>query len=130
MKYVFVALVVVLWAFSANAVTKDLDKFSLLKCIDKSELVVVGTVQLLSNHERNNIVHDGGGMVTTDVTVRIDTLIKGEPNLEKNHVKFMIQGGTFFVPERNEVMTLDVSTEREFEVGEKVMLFIDNNNDL
>lgn len=59
MKYVFVALVVVLWAFSANAVTKDLDKFSLLKCIDKSELVFVGTVQLLSYHERDNIVFDG-----------------------------------------------------------------------
>ncbi len=126
MKYVFVALLVVLCAVMAYGATEqpDLDDYSLLKCIDKSEVVFVGTVQLLSYHARDNIVYDGGSMLTTDVLVRVDTLIKGTPNTGSRYVKFMIQGGTAFIPSENEVLTLDVSSEPSFEVGEKVMLFM------
>ena len=126
--YVFAVVMFVLFAFAVNAEMgqQDLDDFSLLKCIDKSEFIAVGTVAL------KTYVSDGGGMVTTDVLVRIDTLIKGTPNFGSKHVKFMIQGGTAFQPAHNEVLTLDVSTEPEFDEGEKVMLFMttditDNN---
>ena len=124
--YVFAVVMFVLFAFAVNAeeVQQDLDNYSLLKCIDKSEFIAVGTVKLKTYHARDNIVYDGGSMLTTDVLVRIDTLIKGSPNTGTQYVKFMIQGGTTFVPEHNEVLTLDVSTEPSFEVGEKVMLFM------
>ena len=110
-----------------NRKQQDLDDYSLLKCIDKSELVFVGTVQLLSYHDRQNVMPDGAGCVTTDVLVKVETLIKGTPNTGTQHVKFMILGGTKFYPEANEVLTLSISTEAEFEVGEKVMLFMTKN---
>ena len=62
--------------------------------------------------------------VTTDVFVRIDTLIKGEPNLGKRHLRFMIEDGTFFSERDDAFITAQVGSQPTYEVRERVMLFL------
>lgn len=128
MKYVFVALLVWLCTNIANAaIFPELDKesmkeYTLLKFVENSHIVVVGTVSSINEMAR--------GGFSTDVTVRIETLIKGNPNLGKNHVIFMIRGGIGYSEAHGEMMRMHVSSEPKFEVSERVMLFLAKEDDL
>lgn len=128
MKYVFVALLII--AIVSTPVFADLPKrgpaenYTLLKSVEKSDVVAIGTVKILEGVYRQNVTPSGAAMITTDVLIKVEHLIKGKTNFGKTHIKMMILGGTAYVPDEDEVLRLDVSPQPKFKVGEKVMLFI------
>ena len=139
MKYVFVSLLVVLcvnmcWgedmAIDVNSLTaEELSWHGILDMVDKSEVVVVGTVELMTPELRRKVINGHGDFIMTDVLVRVSKFIKGRANVGANHVKFAIHGGTAYIPERQQVETHEMVQEVKFEVGEQVMLFLRNKND-
>ena len=90
--------------------------FALSHFVERSNLIVVGQVIEMEYVTRENIK----GRYTTDITVAVDQIIKGKPNISKTRVKFMIEGGARLI-----VMG-DVP---KFAVGEKVLLFMVNSTD-
>ena len=119
---VFVALVTT-QVFAASYERGDAqyqEGFTLLKAVHHSTIVVIGTVERLEYSYRENIP----GAFTTDVVINIEKLIKGEANLGKKRVIFMIQGGRGISRHDGEMIRLNVSSEPSFEVGERVMLFL------
>ena len=130
MKYMVVllaALVLCTALARASSVEIDRDDLTLSKCIEKSTIVVVGTVQHKNYVWRDNVVPSGGS-ITTDIVVKVDNAIKGEANLGTEHVKFAIEGGTQFSTAHNKMLTQVVSTEAKYEIGEKVMLFLTDDS--
>ena len=105
------------------------DALTLSKSVEKSHLVVIGEVVFLNSVRRTNVLPEGKGAITTDVTVKIDELIKGKANLGTKHVRFAILGGTEFSEVHDAMVTLSVSAVPTFEVGEKMMLFLVDNSD-
>lgn len=104
--------------------TEALQKHSLLNLVDESTLVVVGTVQHKNYVYREGVLPDGSDSITTDIIVRVGTMIKGTPNFGENYVKFMIRGGVYFSEREGTLMRLSPSSQPTFEVGEQVMLFV------
>ena len=102
-------------------------KGALLKFVENSELVVVGRVFGMMYVSRPNILPDGGGVVGTDITVWVETLIKGKPNVDENHVRFMVQGGLEYSEVHGEMLKLSISGLPEFKMDEKVLLFLSND---
>ena len=94
--------------------------FTLLKLVQRSTVVVVGTAANLEYAYRENIP----GGFTTDVVILVEKLIKGDANLGENRVIFMIEGGQGISRYDGEMVKPTVSSEPKFEVGEKVMLFL------
>lgn len=94
------------------------EHLSLLKMAEGGSIVFVGTVMHKDYVTRSTIG------ITTDITMRVDTLIKGTPNLGDNHVKFMIEGGEFYSPSNNAVMVKTVSSLPEFEIGDQSLMFL------
>ena len=93
-------------------------RLSLLKMVDHGHIVFIGTV-VHKEYVTRPVIH-----ITTDITMRVDTFIKGKPNLGDNHVKFMIQGGRFYSTRTGGLLTKVVSTLPEFEIGEQALLFL------
>lgn len=128
MRRVIVALL--LLVFLATAALGELilsdnaDDYGLLHCVDECEVVVIGTVSLLTGVYHPRAQKDGSGMVCTDVLVRVDTFIKGQANVGTDYIKFIAMGGRAYHPGINEIVVLEVIPQAKFEVGEKVMLFI------
>lgn len=105
------------------------DNLTLSKSIEKSHVVVIGEVVYLKSVRRANVLPEGKGAITTDVTVKIDELIKGKANLGTKHVRFAILGGTEFSVVHDGMVTLSVTGVPTFELGEKMMLFLVDNSD-
>lgn len=130
MKFVVATLVLMLLlvppAFSQDQ-EDDLSDYSLLKSVENSQIVAIGRVVLLTGKWRSGILPNGGGAICTDVMVRVETMIKGKPNSGKKHIKFIVQGGTAYIPSEDEVSSLWVSTQATFEVGERIMVLLTNN---
>lgn len=132
MRYVFVALLIIA-IVSTPALTElpkrgPAENYTLLKCVEKSDVVAIGTVKTLEGVYRQNVLPTGAAMITTDVLIKVEHLIKGETNFGETHIKMMILGGTAYVPDEDEVMRLEVKPQPKFKVGEKVMLFIRNTS--
>ncbi len=89
--------------------------FALSRFVERSNLIVVGQVIEIEYVTRENIK----GRYTTDITVAVDQIIKGKPNISKTRVKFMIRGGRRLI---------DMSVPK-FAVGEKVLLFMTNSDE-
>lgn len=104
-------------------------KYSMLNCVEESDVVAVGRVELLTGVYRKNLIRTGQHLITTDVLIRVETLIKGETNSGPRHIKMMILGGTAYIPEDDEVISLSVTPQPKFKAGERVMLFIKNNTE-
>ncbi len=100
---------------------------TLLYMVERSTLVVVGTVVRMDYVRRNKDQFPGiyGGL-TTDMTVRVDDLIKGKPNAGKKYVKFMIPGGKGISPRNGRAIQRRIAGQVEFELGEKAVLFLRN----
>ncbi len=130
MKYVvstlmLIALCVVNVSSGSIGVSRDnLDRYSLLKMVEKCELVVTGRVQSMVFVHRTNVTPAGGGIPTTDVTIAVDDVIRGTPNAGEDLVTFMIEGGKGVNPETGEVQHLRVTHQGNFKVGEDVLLFL------
>ncbi len=92
--------------------TEFIEGVSVLKLVERSEIAVLGTVAIKHHVNRPAIAHSTVG--TTDIVVRIDTLIKGEPNFGDNHIIFMKEGG------RN----VRISSEPGFKIGGQALLFL------
>ena len=97
------------FSFSYHVPAELKKKYSVTYDMERSKIVVVGKVSKLDYKMRAGW--------TTDVTIEIDELIKGEPNLGENQVIFMVEGG----------MNLRVGGQPEFEIGEEVMVFLKDN---
>lgn len=133
MKYVFVALMALLCASMCEAGTpairRDIPSYGLLNSIENCDIVAIGTVELLTGVWREDVTESGTDSICTDVTFRIETLIKGEANLGDTHIKFMHEDGSAYVPSAGEVLTQETSPGIKFTVGEKVMLFLKKGDD-
>ncbi len=124
MKYVFVVLVVLLCAGiieGAGMTSEEIGWHGVLDMTDKSDIIVVGTIELMNAYYTEEV---GNGTILTDVLVRIDQLIKGKPNVGTNHVKFAIRGGTAYIPKHEQVRSLTMLPNVEFDIGESVLLFL------
>lgn len=91
---------------------------ALLEAINRCTIVVVGTVVGIEGMWR--------GSITTDITIDIETLIKGKPNVSNTRLKFMIGGGICLNPRRGKISRMLVEGQPEFEIGERVFLFLKN----
>ena len=125
MKYLFVALLALLIATTATAIYNDYevsDDFTLLNMIEESDITAIGTVALVTGVYRPNY-WEQGGMIANDIVIRVETMIKGTPNLDSNHIIFSELGGTAYIPGKG-VVTISTSAETPFKVGEKIMVFL------
>ena len=94
--------------------------FALSEMIKSSDLVVVGRVAEKEFVYRENLAPK----FTTDITIDVDTVLKGTPNVGKNRVKFMIKGGEGVNPRTGELELWLNSDTPEFTIGEHVLLFL------
>ena len=94
--------------------------FALSKRIKSSDLVVVGRVAEKEFVYRANT----GAKFTTDITIDVDTVLKGTPNAGKSRVKFMIKGGKGVNPRTGELVRVINSDTPGFTIGEQVLLFL------
>lgn len=125
MKQLLVATLFLSLCFQSHGWEREYKEgYALLKAIELSDLVVVGRVTGKEYVYRENI----RVKFTTDITVTVDKAIKGVPNAGKNTVKFMIRGGQGIDPLDGELTDVNVSDEPEFNLNEKVMLFLFKND--
>ena len=95
--------------------------YALLAFVTNSDIIVVGRVA------HKHYVNRAG--ITTDIIIRIETLVKGEPNMGDYHVIFMIRGGEGYSPYDGQLVKVEGSSQPEFEVGERVMVFLTKRGD-
>lgn len=131
MKYVFVALMALLYVSFAygHAPTRNIDDYGLLKSVENCDIVAVGTVEILTGVWREDISVNGRDSICTDVTFRIETLIKGEANLGDNYIKFMHEDGEAYIPHLGGVFKQITTPSISFEVGDKVLLLLQKGED-
>ncbi len=94
--------------------------FALSEMIKASDLVVVGRVAAKEYVYRANI----RSKFTTDITINVDTILKGSPNAGKNRVKFMIHGGKGVSPRTGQSVQVISTSAPKFTIGERVLLFL------
>ncbi len=114
-------------AYSSKAYQVS-DKYTLLKMVDDSDAVFIGTLAMATGIYCDDPHNDGYKTIMTEVLVRITTKIKGEPNRGDNHVRFWILGGTAYNTDEGEVMMRILSENVEFKQGEQFMLFLSKNS--
>ena len=107
-------------AYQTPGDVEYLSGLALLSFVEQSDIIVIGTVA-----NKNYVSRPG---FTTDITIRIETLVKGKPNLGNNHVIFMIQGGRGYSEAHDKVLRLEVSGEPKFALGERTMVFLSNRD--
>ena len=90
--------------------------FSIAQVVDDSDLVLLGQV----------IEVQPTGNFTTDITVKVDELIKGTPNAGANRVKFTIRGGVGTSAITGKRSILHIPGTPEFARGEEVLFFFKN----
>ena len=100
------------------------ERYALLKMVEDCDLVVAGRVSSIDYVVRQNVLPDGGGALTTDITVSVDHVLKGKPNGDEGTVKFMILGGRGVHPETGKRVRMSVSNVPEFTIDEEMMVFL------
>lgn len=125
MRKILLATLVLLIVSLSNVygwTREHVEKYALLKCVESNELVVVGRVTGKEFVTRPNIKH----RFTTDITVAVDDVIKGTPNLGADRIKFMIRGGQGVSARTGKPVRFELSDQPEFKLGERVLLFLTN----
>jgi hypothetical protein len=122
MKIVVVALMFVTLLLSPcfALLTEFEPGYQIATLVRHSDLVVVGTVRGADFAYREGI----GTTFNTDITIAVDSLIKGETNAGEKTVKFMIQGGRGVDPTTGEKVHISAGNSPKFEVGERVLVFL------
>lgn len=122
MRYKIVALTLsfALFATIAQAYTvadtqEYRESFGLFNMIEESDIVAVGTVE--------HTIYVKRPMLTTDIVIRVTSMIKGEPNMGDDHIIFMVKGGIGYDSD-GDLVQLEISTEPTFTVDESVMVFL------
>ena len=119
---VLLAVVCMLICHSAIEAMEIYQPFS--KHMKKAELVFIGT---LTGTEYGT---NGSRGLLTDLTFRVDKLIKGEPNIDEDTVKFCIPGGIARDAETGELITHQNTLGDAFahlEVGSTFILMLRYN---
>lgn len=93
---------------------------SISSMVNRSLLVFIGEVVDMEFAFRENLP----GQFTTDITVKVEEMIKGEPNAGENLVKFMIPGGEGINPKTGKLGRGMVVGVPEFKKGEKIFIFL------
>ena len=124
----FLVLMLVPSMGHSSKAKKVSDKYTLLKMVEDSDSVFVGTLAMHTGIYCDDPHHEGYKTIMTEVLVRITTKIKGEPNQGNNHVRFWIPGGTAYNTDEGEVMMRILSENVEFKQGEQFMLFLSKNS--
>ena len=96
-------------------------KYTLLGLLADCDLVVTGKVWRMTPVFRRTI--------TTDVMLDVEEIIKGKPNGENRDVVFTQIGGKGIDPETGEGVHMHMSPQADFEIGERVMLFLQRKDD-
>ena len=114
---------------SEEEIDKKVERFGLFRMLDECVFVAVGRVELLQGVYRKNLHYDEyfrrwHSSMCTDVYFRIQELVKGEANLGKKYRRFMYEGGTGYDSDNDKVYSMLISTERGYEVGERLFLFL------
>ena len=102
--------------------------YSLLRAFKLSELIVSGTVKNQIYVYRDGMLGGRVRMITTDVVIEVDEVLKGKPNIDKDTVKFMVYGGQG-LDEHGNVYWANVSSEPKFVIGEKVLIMLGTSDD-
>lgn len=119
---------------SVEEIDKKVERFGLFRMLDECVFVAVGRVELLQGVYRKHLHYDEyfrswSSAMCTDVYFRIQYLVKGEANLGKKYRRFMYEGGTGYDSDNDEVYSMSISTERGYEVGDRLFLFLTNKED-
>ena len=119
-RWLFLVITLLVLCFPVMSDALSLAKyepgFSIAQVVDVSDLVLLGQV----------IEVRWTGNFTTDITVKVDELIKGTPNAGANRVKFTIRGGVGTSSITGKKSILRVSGTPEFARGEEVLFFFIN----
>ncbi len=94
--------------------------YQIATLVRHSDLVVVGTVTGADFAYREGI----GTTFNTDITITVDSLIKGETNEGEKTVKFMVKGGRGVDPNTGEEVSISAEHSPKFELGERVLVFL------
>ena len=119
-RLVLIIFLVSLPYFTEAYLITPRDGFRISNMVEMSSLVFTGEVVDLEFVFRKNIPPE----FTTDITVKVEEMIKGDPNAGENLVKFMIQGGEGIHPETGEHLRCEAEHVPKFKIGEKVLLFL------
>ena len=125
MKSLFIAGVLFslcLSVVSDASMTKYKKDFDIVNVVESSKLVVVGRVT-----STDFVYRQGVGGATTDITLEIEDMIKGDPNDGKDHVKFMIRTGTGVNPRTSRIESKSIAHTPEFAVNERIMVMLIKN---
>ena len=113
---------------AAASASSDLEYnqgYALSVAVERCDLVFVGRVKIIDYVYRRSIKTG----YTTDITVEVEKLIKGTPNIGKQTVKFMIEGGEGIHPDTGEDLRLEVSNAVKYETGDRRLFFLARSND-
>ena len=94
--------------------------YQIATLVQHSDLIVVGTVTGVDFAYRENI----GTTFNTDITIAVESVIKGETNAGENTVKFMIKGGEGVDPVTGEEVLITVEHSPDFELNERVLVLL------
>ena len=92
------------------------EDYTLVSQTKKAVLVVAGEV--------SDIQYVQGGYIYTDVTVTVSKVLKGKPNIDKDTVRFRIEGGIGISPFNGKKIGSYLSDVPTFKVGQKLILFL------
>ena len=127
----FVSTLALLVLCSSNALASMMfppshinEFFSITKMVDACDLVVTGTVASMDYVARRGVTDDGGNLLTTDISIAVDQVIKGEPNAGEALVKFMIEGGEGISFRTGEFTRMHSSGQGRFTLDERVLVFL------
>jgi hypothetical protein len=65
------------------------------------------------------------GDIYTDVSITVSKTLKGKPNIDKDTVRFRIEGGIGIDPFTGEAIGSDLSDVPTFEVGQELIIFLE-----
>lgn len=97
---------------------KTIKYHALLRMVEDSHIVATGKIV-----HKNELT--GRGHVT-DFIFRIDTLIKGKPNLYDDYIKFSLEGGLAF--HKGELLRMEIAGYPDYYSGDELMLFLGNKS--
>ena len=97
--------------------------FNIRNMVKHTDLIVHGKVVDTKFVYREHIT----SRFTTDITIEVDDVVKGTPNVNENTVKFMIEGGTGIDPHTGESLRVGAEGSPNFKVGESVLMFLRKN---
>ena len=113
----FLSLVVIQTSYSGQV---NYPPFDITTMTQESDLVVYGKVESTEFVWRENYPPQ----CTTDITVSVENLLKGETNLGSDRIIFTLLGGTGTNPNTGETLRILSTMSPGLSVDDKVLLFL------